>query len=395
MKMTKTVLLGDIAEKITKGTTPTTYGASFTDSGVNFIKVESITDQGGFLVDKFVHIDEETHKSMLKRSIIEQGDILLTMAGAIGRVAQVPSEILPANTNQAVSIIRINSEEVDKRYVRYFLQSPSAKSQFNGGITQSAQPNLSLGNISKIKMPLPEIRIQKKIAGILGTIDEKIALNQRINETLEKIGQTLFKHYFITNPERKNWDIHVLSDFGEIICGKTPPKAKLEYFGGDTPFIKIPDMHGQTFIVRTQDSLTIAGRDYQPTKTLPPGSICVSCIATVGLVSITATLSQTNQQINSLVPKQGSSTYYLYFALKLMRDELISIASSGSATPNMNTSIFSKIKLIMPSKIYLEEFYSLVRPVFKQILINQNTNMILADLRDSLLPRLISGRIRA
>jgi type I restriction enzyme S subunit len=154
--------------------------------------------------------------------------------------------------------------------------------------------------------PLPE---QRAIADVLSSLDAKIDLLHRQNQTLEALAETLFRQWFIeeANPD---WEDKSLSFFGNIICGKTPSKKNLNYFAGNIPFIKIPDMHNKVYVSQTTDTLTELGRDSQKSKTLPAESICVSCIATVGLVCFNAYEAQTNQQINSIIPNQS---YYRYF----------------------------------------------------------------------------------
>ncbi|HHF3862823.1 TPA: restriction endonuclease subunit S, partial [Haemophilus influenzae] len=146
----------------------------------------------------------------------------------------------------------------------------------------------------------------------------------------------------------KGWEMKALSDLGQIICGKTPSKSNKEFYGDDVPFIKIPDMHNQVFITQTTDNLSVVGANYQSKKYIPAKSICVSCIATVGLVSMTSKPSHTNQQINSIIPDDEQSGEFLYLSLKQpsMTKYLKDLASGGTATLNLNTSTFSKIEII-------------------------------------------------
>ena len=168
----------------------------------------------------------------------------------------------------------------------------------------------------------------------------------------------------------EGWKVGKIKDLGDIICGKTPSKAIHDYFGGDIPFIKIPDMHDQVFIIKTEDSLTEQGANTQKNKFLPENSICVSCIATVGLVSITFKGSQTNQQINSIIPQSESYLEYLYFSLKAMKDDLIAIGGGGSATLNINTGTFSNIEIIYPNENILKRFHNIANPFFQKIRFN-------------------------
>jgi type I restriction enzyme S subunit len=189
------------------------------------------------------------------------------------------------------------------------------------------------------------------------------------------------------------WEVKKLKDLGRIVCGKTPPKSKQEYFDGELPFIKIPDMHGQTFVVDTEDSLTDEGRYFQENKTLPPNSVCVSCIATVGLVCINPKNAQTNQQINSIVPNNDNLTPYLYFKMSSMKDFIEILASGGSATLNLNTNNFSNIEIVIPNVYLLQKYHEIVQPLFYKILNNLLENQHLSQIRDSLLPKLMSGEI--
>ncbi|CWW67631.1 TPA: restriction endonuclease subunit S [Haemophilus influenzae] len=193
----------------------------------------------------------------------------------------------------------------------------------------------------------------------------------------------------------RGWEMKALSDLGQIICGKTPSKSNKEFYGDDVPFIKIPDMHNQVFITQTTDNLSVVGANYQSKKYIPAKSICVSCIATVGLVSMTSKPSHTNQQINSIIPDDEQSCEFLYLSLKQpsMAKYLKDLASGGTATFNLNTSTFSKIEIITPSKEIIYIFQKKVVSIFEKTLSNSIENKRLTEIRDLLLPRLLNGEI--
>jgi type I restriction enzyme S subunit len=269
-----------------------------------------------------------------------------------------------------------------------------------------------LRNYSFLLPPLPE---QKAIASVLSSFDDKIELLREQNKTLEEMGQTIFKEWFLPSRQAggkygvddllaedsaqagdlpEGWRVGKLGEVGQIVCGKTPSKENKEYFGGEIPFIKIPDMHGEVFIVKTEDSLTELGANTQKNKFIPKNAICVSCIATVGLVTITSKDSQTNQQINSIVPNDGKYLEYLYFALTNMKSDLLAIGSGGSATLNINTSTFSNIEIMLPNQEVLENFHNTTNSIFTKILDNLHEIQSLARSRDELLPKLMSGAVR-
>lgn len=191
----------------------------------------------------------------------------------------------------------------------------------------------------------------------------------------------------------EGWEVAKVSDFGTVVCGKTPSKKKHEYYGSDIPFIKIPDMHGNVFVTKTTECLSIEGANSQKKKQIPKDSICVSCIATVGKVVIASEDSHTNQQINSIVPQDKAYTYYLFFKMQSMDKLLHDLASGGSATLNLNTGNFSKIELLKPKDGVIELFATRVQALFEKILTNAYENDSLEKVRDSLLPKLLSGEL--
>lgn len=169
----KEVVLGNLCEIVTKGTTPTSVGYNFVENGINFIKIESIDSSRKFLKNKFAAITEECHTA-LKRSQLKKNDILFSIAGALGRTALVSEDILPANTNQALSIIRLkSSEEVIPEFLLYALESGSIFDQiskFKGGV---AQQNLSLEQVKSFQIHLPQITEQKEIVEKLDKISSE------------------------------------------------------------------------------------------------------------------------------------------------------------------------------------------------------------------------------
>lgn len=282
----------------------------------------------------------------------------------------------------------------DERFIFYMLSNLKLYG-FNSG---SAVPTLNRNYIHELNITCPPLPEQKAIAEVLSSLDDKIDLLHRQNKTLEDMAQTLFRHWFVENSPPKGMGSsgkeRELSYFGDIICGKTPSKRVHKYFGGNFPFIKIPDMHGNNFVFDTLDTLTEEGKNSQINKTLPPKSICVSCIATVGLVSMNAFESQTNQQINSIIPKKEEYRYFIYLFMKSSKNLLESMASGGTATMNLNTANFSKISVLMPEEESLLSFHNVIKHLFDKIFYNHIQIRTLENLRDTLLPKLMRGDCR-
>ncbi len=183
--------LGDVVARITKGTTPTTLGRRFEPSGINFVKAESMTGDGGFIPEKFAFIDDETHQ-LLKRSQLEDGDVLISIAGTIGRIAVVTSDILPANTNQAVALIRPLPQSFPSGLICRFLQRGDTQQLMGERVVQAVQANLSLGSLSDMKIVLPaaEIACHLYQAG-MAQVDARKAMNNRRVRTLTTLRDTL------------------------------------------------------------------------------------------------------------------------------------------------------------------------------------------------------------
>ncbi|WP_295673524.1 restriction endonuclease subunit S [uncultured Mucilaginibacter sp.] len=186
----ETVTLKSICERITKGTTPTTLGKAFASEGINFIKAETLNETGGFVKDKLSYIDQATH-DLLKRSQISVGDILFTIAGTIGRTSIAPQSIVPANTNQAVAIIRVNKNLVSEIFMKYVMKSDYIQEIMDSKIVHAVQPNLSLGEISETEIKLPPNNLLKKFDGFAFGVQEKIENNNKQIQQLETIRDTM------------------------------------------------------------------------------------------------------------------------------------------------------------------------------------------------------------
>jgi len=178
--------LDELTERITKGTTPTTAGFAFTETGVNFVKAESIDNNGEIVVEKLSKVSEGCHAALARSQLLE-GDILATIAGAIGRIAITRENILPANTNQAVAIIRMRADlQILPEFVACYLQSAQAQDVFRSFITAGAQPNISLGQISSVHVPVPRRDEQSAILSAIGAASR---VRQRLREQVDVLRQ--------------------------------------------------------------------------------------------------------------------------------------------------------------------------------------------------------------
>ena len=216
MEEIKRVQLSEVAELITKGTTPTTIGFEFQEQGVNFLKIECFDENGGFIKSKVGHISEECNEK-LKRSQLKEGDLLFSIAGAIGRVAIVTKEMLPANTNQALAIIRIVNEQIYLPYIRLILTSPIVIEQFERKKQGVAQLNLSLKDINEISIPLPSKEKQIELADLFKKVVNIIYKKKEELLALDDLVRGRFVELFgdpVINPMA--WEKRLLKD----VCTK-------------------------------------------------------------------------------------------------------------------------------------------------------------------------------
>ena len=311
----------------------------------------------------------------------------------VGRDERLPVSLykkdIPAIVSPAYFMFRVKDEN---KVLPDFLMLIFKRNDFDRNCwfrtDGSVRGGITWNDICEIELPVPDLKEQEKIVNTYNAITKRIQLKQKINENLEKTAQCLFDELNINKESFEEKTIAEISN--SVICGKTPSTAIKEYWGNDIPFITIPDMHGKNFISQTERYLSQEGKSSQENQTLPPKSICVSCIATVGLVSITTTISQTNQQINSIICTEGISPFYVFMTLKGMNEELKRLGAGGSTTLNISKSLFSSIKIAIPNKKEMDLFENEISPIFDSILMNEKEISKLQELKHLVISR-ISG----
>lgn len=309
----------------------------------------------------------------------------------------------------------------------FFLHQYLSNSNFDDVITGSAQPQITVSNLSQKRILLPDLNTQKTISFVMKTIEEKIATNNALSRTLEDIAQTIFKSWFIDfDPVKakmageqpagmddataalfpdsmeeselglipKGWKVLEITELGKVITGKTPSTNVAEYWGEDIPFVTIPDMHGTIVNTVTRRRLTIAGAESQKNQMLSRGSTMVSCIATPGLVVYATEPCQTNQQINSVTPKDLKISSWLYWHIRSLTSSVLLHSGVGTIFANLNKGDFGRIKSVVPTETLQLYTSQVFEPLLSQIESLSRENLLLADIRDVLLPRLISGELQ-
>ena len=346
--------LGNLTQLITKGTTPKVKNIQ---NGINFIKVENISDDGVISINSYV--SEEEHMNYLSRSILANNDILFSIAGTLGRTAIVKSHLLPANTNQALAIIRLN-KSVDVEYINTFLKSNAIKTYIRKNPTVGAQPNLSLGQVSDLEINIPNYSEQKKISNLFSKFDLMITLHQCKLEKLKLTKKALLQKLFPKNgkhiPEIRfkgftdAWEqrklIYIFNDF--IV----PMRDKPKIFSGTTPWTRIEDIEGR-YINTSLSGQFVSDETIKSMnlKVIPKGSLIVSASATFGVVAIVNNDLITNQTFIGLVPNNDFDIDFLYslFEARTTKDKLLKL-SAGSTIFYIARESFENLVLSVPSK---------------------------------------------
>ncbi|NOT22753.1 MAG: restriction endonuclease subunit S [Nitrospiraceae bacterium] len=320
---------------------------------------------------------------------------------SFGKITFIREDYWPHNAALFVTDFKDN----EPLFIRYLLESLDFSSLNSGSAQQSLNRNYVYG-VSVRKYDLP---VQRRIAGILSAYDELIESNQRRIKILEEMARSLYREWFVhfrfpghdkvkmvpslLGPIPQGWEVTAIQQFGEVITGKTPSKANPDFYGQDVPFVKTPDMHGNMFILETGDRLSMAGAESQANKTIPAGSICVSCIGTIGVVSLTTEDCQTNQQINSVILAREEAREFLFIQLQDLKQKLENLGSTGATMGNVNKGKFESIEILAPPDDLLERYHRLVEPTFSVTLNLSRRIQNLRCTRDLLLPRLLSGQV--
>lgn len=265
--------------------------------------------------------------------------------------------------------------------------------------------NLSQARLSNYRVLIPDIKTQQHIANILSTYDQLIENNQRQIKLLEEAAKRLYKEWFIdlrfpgyedvpvVDGVPEGWKTKKISETGSVVTGKTPSTENQSYYGGDVPFVKIPDMYNRVYPIATEISLTAEGANTQKSKYIPKDSIMVSCIATVGLVNISVEPCQTNQQINSIILNDPTDLYYMFSAMKRLKALLDGVGSNGATMTNVNKTKFENLEILYPADLLRRRYYDFCKPVFDAIYTLSVENIRLSQARDRLLPKLMSGEL--
>ena len=304
-------------------------------------------------------------------------------------------------------VFRAKEGKMDSKYLFYLLKTDYIKkSMVSSMVGATGRQRVNNDIFGQIEIVVPNIEKQKKIGRTLFLYDDLIENNQKQIKLLEEAAQRLYKEWFVDLrfPGHENtkivdgvpegWNESTVESFGTVITGKTPPTSNKEYYtNGKVPFVTIPDMHNVVYPLKTEKRLTIEGAQTQKNKYIPPNSVMISCIGTVGLVCIATEVCQTNQQINSIILNNEDDLYFFYESMLRMKDLLDGLGSNGATMTNVNKSKLEKLIIISPSKDIVKQYNDVCKPLFESALNLSRKNVYLKNMREALLPELMSGEV--
>ena len=393
-------------------------------------------------------VSDNDRKRLYKYSL-RKGDIVFSRVGSVDRRALVREEEEGWLFSGRCLRVRPDPDKIDSGYLSYFFGQPMFQNYIRSIAVGATMPSLNTRILSDVVVYYPPLPEQRTIAHILGTLDDKIELNRRMNETLEAMARALYKSWFVDfdpvlakaalrkhpahlptpsgsvwSVERardyldrmgpaiadlfpdgfveselgeipEGWEVKPFSDFFDIVGGGTPKTSISELWGGSIPWFSVTDtpLIGNVYVVETEKYITKAGLASSSARLVPKGTTIISARGTVGNLAIAGQEMAFNQSCYALRGINHVGEGYVYFSTQHMLTDLKSMAH-GSVFSTITRKTFESVAWPMPSKQVLNRFEDVIAPLFSRLLICVNGSRTLATLRDTLLPKLVSGEIR-
>lgn len=398
----------------------------WTDSGVIVLRNQYIKN-GKLDLTSPSFTDEENYNFRTKRAIPQEGDIVITREAPMGEVCMIPAD-LKCCLGQRMVLLRPDPIKCDSNYLLFALQSKTVQEQisWNEG-TGSVVSNLRIPVLESLEIPWVGLNVQKNIGRILKNIDDKIELNNQMNETLEAMARAIFKEWFIDfGPVRakaegrrpfgmddetaalfpdsfeeselgmipKGWRVSRYIDNIEVIGGGTPRTSVDEFWNGNIPWFSVVDSpkDGDVWIIDTAKKITNLGLNSSRTKLLEVGTVILTARGTVGKLGLVGKPMAMNQSCYALKPKDSNFIFYYYLIYSLVNQ--LKGKSHGSVFDTITTNTIESLFYISPPPNLINKYHFFLQNHFEIIKNNLFENKTLTEFRDLLLPRLISGEIK-
>ena len=377
------------------------------DKGVPFITITNIDPVYNTIdfSDK-MFVPEDYFCSLQEIRKPREGDILYSVVGSFG----IPV-LIGGNHNYTfqrhIAILRPNQDVVIPEYLYYVMKSRSFFAQADSYAIGSAQRTISLSSLRKMKIPVPDLTEQKRLASVLSAFDNLIKVNNRRIKVLEQMAENLYKEWFVRfrfpghesisfeNGIPKGWTINRIEDIGSVVGGGTPSTEHPEYWDGDIPWLTPADLasFSDVYISSGSNFITKDGLKSSSTKMLPKDTVLLSSRAPIGYVAIAKSKICTNQGFKNVICDTNKVVpLYLFYFFKNNKD-LLECYASGSTFLELSGGRLKKIKLIVPPKEIQELFVDRIGACLEQTEILNRANKQLIRQRDLLLPRLMTGKL--
>lgn len=383
------IKLGDIASVITKGTTPTTLGFEFVDNGINFIKIESISEEGKFINDKFNHITCECDDK-LARSRLQKNDILFSIAGAIGRTAIVTEDILPANTNQALALIRIPEGVINYVYLKYALQSSVVRNQFEKRKQGVAQLNISLKDIANFNIPMPSKAEQEIIVDFIEEVEMLLSLRKQQLAKLDELVKSRFIEMFgdpVSNP--KGWPVQNFEDISILITDgehATPRRSENGIY-----LLSARNVLNHTLQLDDVDFIDEDEYNRIARRVIPQeGDVLISCSGSIGRCCVVPANMRFQMVRSAALIRFADAINPIYAEWLITSDDLqrqIAQSATQSSQANLFQGKIQKLHGYVPPKALQNEFALFVIQTDKSKLSVQQSIDQLETLKASLMQK--------
>lgn len=385
------VKMGDICEIVTDYVANGSFkslaeNVKYSDKG--YARVIRLVDyKNKFNKKDGIWISKDAYE-FLKKSKLNGGEIIIANVGAnLGTVFITPKLGYPQTLGPNSIMIKTKENDI---FIYYLLLSKYGQNKIKEIVSGSAMPKFNKTDFKKIIIQLPSIENQNKVVKMLSTLDKKIELNNKINDNLLEIINTLYKNEFIDVKEYKRAE-----EIADITIGKTPPRGNKECFSTkneDVKWVSIADL-GKcgTYILDTRENLTKEAVDNYNVNVIPKDTIILSFKLTIGRIAITSQEMATNEAIAHFNLEDKDMLYYLYSYLKNFDYE--KLGSTSSIATAVNSKIIKAMPIAIPDKETLKDYNEKVSSMFEKIRENEFENKNLEQLRDTLLPELMNGEI--
>ncbi|MEY0834934.1 restriction endonuclease subunit S [Providencia alcalifaciens] len=366
---------------------------NFVPSGVPVIRGTNM-NYAKYVDGNFVYLTDEKADELIG-SNCKPDDLVFTHRGTIGQVALIPHNKYSRYViSQSGMKLTVNQSIVNSEFLFYFFKSDYGQYQILKYEAQVGVPSISnpLTSLKEMNVPVPLLTEQKAIVSVLSSLDNKIDLLHRQNKTLESMAESLFRQWFVEEIQDDYSDITIETVI-ETTSGGTPSRKLMEYYqNGNTFWVKSKELNG-LFINSTEEKITDEAIKNSSAKLLPKHSILIAMYgATVGEYAVISKPMSCNQAICALKPNDNYPYTYIFMYVKTQKDELINQAV-GSAQQNISQALIKKMK-VSSNLGLINKYHNTVLHMFEKIEENSKQIQTLEKLRDTLLPKLMSGEVR-